>query len=132
MKKIKLIIMISFFGFVSTNYFAIGSVNSNAQNEIKETISIDFQGGFQNDTISIEVNGIEVFTKEITTNQVQGLAYCYEIKICDDDQLTIFLFKNNTKYQVVIKDFSSPYIGVWFNEETGLVCYFNEKPFKYE
>lgn len=113
--------MISFFGYVAINCFPIGSVNNNNQNEIKEKISIDFQGGFQNDTISIEVNGSEIFSKEITTNQVQGLAYRYEIKICNDDQLTIFKLKNNTKYQVVIEEYSSPFIGVWFSEEAGLV-----------
>ncbi len=99
----------------------------------QNSIYIDFQGGFLNDTISIFENDVKILTEVISTNEVLGFAYRYEFSMKDSiNNLTIALFHNNKKFRLDLNSFSSNYVGVGFDEEFGLRLQFFDKPFLYE
>jgi hypothetical protein len=115
-----------------TNKADSSSTSSN-YTENKNTIYIDFQGGFLNDTISIFENDAKILTEVISTHEALGFAYRYEFIMIDStSNLTVLLHNNNEKFSIVLNSFSTNYIGVWFDEEIGLRFYLFDKPFVYE
>lgn len=70
---------------------------SNVENNTNNTLffNIDFQQGFQNDTLSLMINNTEIFENEVaTTFNMIGLTLINNIKVYSDSKKTFVEYKN--------------------------------------
>jgi uncharacterized radical SAM superfamily protein len=133
MKSLLLLLIFQCLGCVPITNKVDSSSKPSKYIKNQNTIYIDFQGGFLNDTISIFENDVKILTDVISTNEVLGFAYRYEFFMKDTiNNLTVALFHNNKKFRLDLTSFSTNYVGVWFDEEFGLRFHFFDKPFLYE
>lgn len=96
------------------------------------TLFIDFQDGFVDDKIVLQVNGKEVFRKEqVTTKLLLGLADSLKTKV-DTGQVSIeiYLPKKNIKKTIALEVSADTYVGISIVD--GMIEYIiSDKPFGY-
>lgn len=106
-------------------------VDSSAFKFFKDTLYINFLGGFKNDEIMMMYNSIDTTTISITTDEVLGFAKLNKVPISSIDTLILILKKNNQNFTLEIDTLESNFLGIWFNNKD-LEYYFKESPFTYE
>jgi len=96
------------------------------------TLSIDFQDGFVDDTIIVQVNGEEVFQKEhVSTKLILGLADSFETEV----ETGLVNIEINVQTKNLTEDFllevsADTYIGI--SIMNGKIEYIvSDKPFRY-